>query len=97
FLLYQYKSGVTGQIVFTPMSDEPADPKAPPKQYTEIIQSGMVKENNLIFQSYARDGNGARVQFSGQMSEGMLNGTLQVTMPEFDCVGKSFPISIRKT
>jgi hypothetical protein len=100
-LLYQYQGMVTGKVRFTPIPD-PAAPGAPklppPQQFVEIIQAGAVNNSTLSFQTYAREGEPSRVQFTGQMTEdSILNGNLQVTMPEFDWVGKTFPISVKKS
>jgi hypothetical protein len=99
--LSQYQGMVTGKVLFTPLA-EPATPDAPkpppPQQFIEIIQSGTVKNHILSFQTYVREGDSARVRFNGQFTnDSVLNGDLKVTMPEFDWIGKSFPISIKKS
>ncbi|MEW6734495.1 MAG: hypothetical protein AB1489_24435 [Acidobacteriota bacterium] len=97
-LLYQYQGRLTGQVLFTPQMPTPTTPekKQPPEQYVQLIQTGMVRDKNVSFQSYM-DGSITRVQFNGQVAEGnAIEGELKLTMPEIGCEGKAFPITVKK-
>lgn len=106
--LYQFKSALTGQVLFkadnppavAPAQGTPPAGARPPyiQEIVEPIQSGTIESSNIKFQSFVRDGKSARVEFQGRLDEdNILKGQLKLTIPEFNCDGKTFPISIKKS
>lgn len=94
--LYQYGSSVTGQVRFAPKIDA-TDKNAKRELFIENLDQISVKEKKIFFQSKIKN-NTQRVKFSGLIEpDKTLKGNLIVTIPELNCNGRSFAISIKKS
>lgn len=95
--LYQYGSAITGQIRFTPKLDVGNATPPPNVFFIEIVNKVDVADKKIDFQS-TRKNNEMKVNFSGVIeNEKTLNGNLIVNIPELNCNGKSFNVSIKKS
>ncbi len=94
-LLYQYGSSVTGQVRFVPQTNA-NDKNAKKTLFVENIDQITIREKKFFFQSKIKN-NITRVQFSGLIEENnIFKGNLVVTIPELNCNGRSFAVSIKK-
>jgi len=95
-LLYQYGSAVTGQVRFTPQIDV-NNKEAKKEIFVENLDQITVNQKEILFQSKIKN-NVVRVKFSGSVEENnVLKGNLIVTIPELNCNGRSFSISVKKS
>lgn len=95
--LYQYGSAITGQVRFTPKLEVGTQTPPPNVFFIEIVNKVDIEDKKINFQSI-RKNNEMKVNFSGTIEdEKTLNGNLIVNIPELNCNGKSFSVSIKKS
>lgn len=95
-LLFQYGSIVTGQIQFSTKPDPTSKPPVKKDIYVEYIDTISINDKGVLFKTKLK-GNLPRVEFSGNIANNSLTGNIVVTIPELNCNGKTFAITIKKS